>query len=824
MSHRRQVEIVVSLGVLIVVASVAPLVAQPYTFTHLAGSTVSADAIDATGAAARFNTPEGVAADSAGNVFVADSFNHTIRKITPSGVVTTFAGVAGACGSTNGPDSVARFCYPTGLVFDASGNLFVADYTNNAIRKITPAGIVSTFAGTPGTSGSADGTGTAAKFANPYGITIDSAGNLYVADYTNNNIRKITAAGVVTTLAGTAGVAGSADGTGPAAQFASPMGIAVDGSGNVFVGDTQYPYCQCIREITPGGVVTKLPAGVSETAYGLAIDGSGTLFVANGGFVDSITKAQYNLSSPYSSTTLSSDFNQLSALALDGSGNVYVTDKGRHNVRKITPANVVSTLAGGTPTSGYVDGTGSAATFNGPYGVAVDSGGTLYVSDYYAYTIRKITAAGAVTTLAGKSFAWGNTDGTGSVARFNYPVGIAADNSGNVYVADSVNKTIRKITSGGAVTTLAGSGVTGYADGTGTAAQFSNPIGAAIDSSGNIYVSDMFMYTIRKVTSGGVVTTFAGAPLTGGGTANGTGSAARFYFPAGTAVDGSGNVYVADNGNDMIRKITPGGVVTTLAGTPGDYFADGTGAAARFAAPYGVAADAAGNVYVADTGNSVIRKVTPAGVVTTIGGGVTYTSTGIDIAFGNNDGTGTAALFTNPHGIAVDAAGTLYIADTDNNCIRKGVPAIADTATIDSSSGQPGTMRLLGVSPNTASTWLWEEIRRPSASAATLSSTSIPNPSFTPDIAGLYVFRLTASSSTGSRVSTVSLSAGLSISGDINGDKVVDVRDVFYLVNNLFAGGAAPVGSADVNGDGKVNAADVIYLIRYLFAGGTAPH
>ncbi|CAJ0815220.1 NHL repeat-containing protein [Ralstonia flaminis] len=321
----------------------------------------------------------------------------------------------------------------------------------------------------------------------------------------------------------------------------------------------------------------------------------------------------------------------------------------------------VTALAGST-TKGHADGTGSAASFFGPIGVAVDASGNLYVADSNNNMIRKITPAGVVSTLAGSTTA-GHADGTGSAASFYQPIGLAVDASGNVYVADSNNNMIRKITPAGVVSTLAGSTTAGHADGTGAAASFNIPSCVVVDASGNLYVSDAFNNQIRKITPAGVVSTLAGS--TTAGHADGTGSAASFSAPRGMAFDASGNLYVADQGNSMIRKITPAGVVSTLAGSTTRGFADGTGSAASFANPSGVAVDASGNVYVADYANNEIRKITPAGVVSTLAGSTTS---------GSADGTGSAASFNGPYGVAVDAGGNVYVADVFNNMIRKLVP------------------------------------------------------------------------------------------------------------------------------------------------------
>ena len=341
---------------------------------------------------------------------------------------------------------------------------------------------------------------------------------------------------------------------------------------------------------------------------------------------------------------------------------------GRAGAQSTYTPYAISTFAGTVRTTGSLDGT--PGTFSFPFGMAVDASGNVYVGDTYNDTIRKISATGVMSTLAGSVGVAGSTDATGSAAVFNHPEGVAVDASGNVYVADISNSTIRKITSTGVVTTLAGlAGSSGATDLTGAAARFNGPAGVAVDSSGNVYVADTYNDTIRKITPAGAVTTLAGSAGVQGST-NGTGSGALFYLPAGVAVDSSGNVYVADTYNDTIRKITPGGAVTTLAGTAGTSgSADGTGAAALFYAPIGIAVDSAGTVYVADTSNSVVRKVTSAGVVTTLAGQVKVQ--------GSVDGAGINAQFNLPYGIAVDSSKAIYVGDTLNTTVRKGVATVS---------------------------------------------------------------------------------------------------------------------------------------------------
>jgi sugar lactone lactonase YvrE len=297
-------------------------------------------------------------------------------------------------------------------------------------------------------------------------------------------------------------------------------------------------------------------------------------------------------------------FNKPVGIAADGQGNLFVTDETNQRIRKITAGGVVTTFAGSAQ-QGINDGTGSAAQFYDPQGIASDAQGNLAVVDSRSYLIRRITPGAVVTTLAG-NIILGFTDGTGSAAQFYTPTGVALDLQGNVYVADWGNHAIRKITPAGVVTTLAGNGTPGFADGTGGAARFNHPYGLTVDAQGNVFVADE-NHSIRKITAAGVVTTFAGNGSIGH--ADGNGSAARFFFPSGLALDAQGNIYVADRGNHSIRKITPAGIVSTVAGTVQGY-ADGDASTARFNQPYGLTLDVQGNIYVADYLNFRIRKIT----------------------------------------------------------------------------------------------------------------------------------------------------------------------------------------------------------------------
>jgi len=675
--------------------------ATTYTFVHFAGTTVGPGSTDGVGAAARFTTPLAVASDSAGNIYVADSANHTIRKITPAGVVTTFAGTAGVAGSVDGTGSAARFVTPAGLALDSHGNLFVADSSDDTIRKITPDGVVTTFAGKANTSGSAAGTGAAATFTAPHGLVCDSSDNLFVADTGNDLIRKITPAGEVTLFAGQAGVAGASNNSGPTATFSSPTNIAIDKSNNLYVADSGNFE---IRKIDTGAAVTLFAgsglqgtldgkAAIAEflNPYGIAVDANNNVYVsdasaqtirkiASTGDVTTVAGNIYTVGS-HDGAGNAATFDIPLGICMDSSGNIYVADSSNDVIRKVAPDFSVSTFAGAVPTpAASVDGVGSAARFHSPVGLVRDSGGNLYVADYGNYTIRKITPDGSVSTFVGTAGTQGYADGKGTAATFGGVVGMALDSTGNLFVTDQLAHTIRKIDPTGVVTTIAGAAkFPGSRDGVGSFAYFDGPEGIAVDSAGNLFVADTLNDTIRKVSPGAdktdptktiwTVTTLAGSPgltPTSGETGDGVGSNARFKSPTGLAIDSTNNLYVCDSGNSTIRKITSDGTVTTIAGTAGTAgTVDGVGLAAQFNSPQSLAVDKDGNLFIADAGSNAIRKITlPAGVVTTLTG-----TTPEDL-----DGVGTNAHFNYPTAVVVDDTnGKLYISDTVNNDIRVGL-------------------------------------------------------------------------------------------------------------------------------------------------------
>jgi hypothetical protein len=509
-----------------------------------------------------------------GNLYIADAQNNRVRRVgAADGVATTIAGngVAGYSGD-GGLATAGSLNVPVGLAVDNSSNLYIADAGNNVVRKVTPAGTITTIAGdgTEGFSGDG-GPATAASLTAPAGVTVDSGGNIYISD-PGNRIRKVTPAGIITTVAGT-GIAGFSGDGGPAiaASIRGPVGVAVDSLGNLYIADYAN---KRIRKVSPDAVMSTI-AGVGGSTFG------------DGG--------------PATAALLNSP----AGMAIDTAGNLYITDQGDSRTRKVTPAGTITTVAG-SGTAGFSGdgGPAGAALLNSPLGVTLDSTGNVYIADVVNNRIRKVTADGIISTVAGNGTAdYTGDGGPATAASLNTPTGVAADGTGNLYVADAGNNRIRKVTPAGVISTFAGNGTADYTGdgGLATAASLNTPLSVAVDNAGNVFIADAGNNRVRKATQAGVISTFAGngiADYTGDGR---QATVASLDVPAAVTLDGTGNVYIADTGNNRIRKVTSAGVISTVAGdgTAG-YTGDGASAtSAPLSAPSGVAVNGAGTLYIA---------------------------------------------------------------------------------------------------------------------------------------------------------------------------------------------------------------------------------
>jgi hypothetical protein len=673
---------------------------QPWNFNTIAGGFGGVPdtcvSVDGTNTDARFCVPDVAAVDAAGNVYVAEQFSNTIRKLTPDGtnwIVTTIAGLSGATGSADGTNSDARFNGPSQIAVDTSGALYVADRLNDTIRKVTPSGtnwVVTTIAGLAGVQGGANGTNSDARFNWPLGLTVDSTGTVYVSDG-NNALRRLTALGtnwVVDTVVTFGQRITQPDGS---FKESFPAGLSADSQGNIFVAD---PGFSVIHEVShgmtswndtiiagtsgqPGSADGTGSAARFSQPYGIAADQNGNVYVADEN-IRKLTPA----GTSWDVSTIAAVASQ--AVTTDATGNVYASGDGQ-TILELSPSGTnwsTKTIAGlyrVDTSSGSADGTNRDAKFYVPRGIALASDGSLYVTDSGNDMVRKAVPQGTnwvITTIAGQAGVSGSADGTNNSARFWSPWGIAADTNGNLYVADFLNETIRKLRNSGtnwSVTTIAGKpSFLPLADGTNNNAHFFHPAGMTVDNGGVLYVADSANNAIRKISPVGtnwVTTTIAGLSQTFPGNADGTNRTAGFNGPTGIAVNYAGELFVSDQQNATIRKLVPQGtnwVVTTIAGLAGNTgSADGTNTDARFNSPSSITVDSGGNLYVADSANATIRKVSPVGtnwVVTTIGGLAGTTGTA--------DGSGSNALFLSPMGITSDQAGNLFV--LDHSVLREG--------------------------------------------------------------------------------------------------------------------------------------------------------
>jgi uncharacterized protein (TIGR03437 family) len=682
-----------------------------YFIDTAAGSDLVGDNGPAT--SAQLANAHGIALDRQGNLYLADTDNHRIRKITPAGIISTLAGTGHAGSSGDGGLATsAQLNSPYGLAADAAGNIYVADFGNHKVRRIAPDGSISTIAGTgqKGSSGDA-GPATSGQLMSPRNVALDSLGNLYISEFEGHRVRKVGRDGVINTIAGT-GVAGlnldpkQAGMPAIAAQLAYPAGLAVDAYDNVYVADSRN---NLIRRISNGYILTVLdgrndPAFLLYSPTGLAVDASGFLYISDStAFVRELYGGQLRSVAGTGDRGYSGDGNFASSakltgphdLAFDAKGTLYIAD-GCY-VRKVS-GGYISTVAGNDFAWGIGDGLpATLAQMNSPAGLTLDAAGDLFVADTGTERVRKVDTQGAITTVAGNGqMGFGGDGQSATSATLGNPGGVAVDPSGNLYIADTRNNRLRKVLPSGFLLTVAGNGLAALAAENMYALQapLNQPRSVAVDATGGVYIADTGNHRVLRITPLGTLVTIAGNGSPGWAGDNGNARISQLNAPAGIVFDPRGNLYIADTFNHLIRKVSTAGVITTVAGTGASGFTGDGGPAtsATLNFPAGVAVDGAGVIYIADTWNHRIRMIDTAGVIHTIAGSGSP-------GYKGDGGPALAAQLDYPSGIVVDPTAVVLFSDSFNNRVRKLMPqaaaplvAVVDAAVVNAASLQPGAV------------------------------------------------------------------------------------------------------------------------------------
>ncbi len=616
-----------------------------YRIETVAGSAAIGDGGPAS--MAQIGAIQGIALDRYGNLYLSDTDHHRVRKVSPAGVITTIAGTgsAGFAGD-GGPAAAAQLNLPYGVAVDLTGSVYIADLGNNRVRRIDLNGMIATVAGTGANGSSGDGGPAAsAQLATPRNVAVDAAGNLYISEFAGHRIRKVTPDGRISTAAGT-GLAGfQGDGASAAsAQLNSPAGLAVDGMGSVYVADSQN---NRVRKIVPGGIIS-------------------TVVGASGG-----------LATPH-------------AVAVDASGTIYVTDSTASVVYAYSAAGQSIQFAGGSVPGFQGDGgPAAAAELTNVLDVAIDPGGNVFLAD--GVRVRKVDVQGNIQTVAGDGYSHAVGDGGNATAAvLRQPSAVALDRAGNLLIADTGTQRVRQVLPSGTIVTLAGVGVPVWGlapeEVPAASAGLNYPMGVATDPLGNIFIADTDNHNIRKVGADRLIVTTVGTSQGGIGPGSLPPTQTQLRGPQGVCFDRSGTLFVVDSSNHRVLRVTSPTLTESVAGNgyPGSAGDGGPAQAAQLNQPAACALDSFGNLFVADTLNHRIRKVTSAGVITTLAG------TG-DAGFTGDEGPAANARLQSPRGVAVDDSGNLYLADTGNHRLRQVTP----DGVIHTVAGQ-GTAGFLG--------------------------------------------------------------------------------------------------------------------------------
>jgi len=669
------------------VASVFVQSGQAQTITTVASGTTIGDGGPANNAA--FCGPTATGFDQKGNLYVVDTEDIRVRKIDANGTITTLAGSA-------------QFASPRGVAVDANGAIYIADYQNSKIRKISADGVVTTVAGTTSDGFNGDGRqATEAKLFYPKNVAIDQAQNLYIVDSGNNRIRKVGADGIITTVVGN-GTAGFAGDGGPAvgAQLNNPSAVAIGSDGSLYIADGNN---HRIRKVDPAGTITTIggngstqsggdggPA-TSAALYGpqdVAVDASGAVYltqldsrvrkIATNGIISAVAGNGTSGFSGDGGPAINALVGPAAGVDIDATGAIYIADQANYRIRRITSDGTINTIAGGyTGDGGPATNAFFRKTFvKSPSELTVDRYGNIYISDQFGNRIRKVTPAGAITTVAGSGVnGYAGDGGNADQAQLRHPRGVGLDRSDNLYFVDQYNARLRKIDVEGKITTIAGNGSPEFiaVRPPSSSADIYNSTGIAVSQSGLVYVPTQSC--ILKITPSGIISVVAGSTATRGYSGDGgPATSALLNYPSGIALDKDENLYVADSDNNRIRKIGTDGIITTVAGNgSAGYGGEGVQATdAPMNRPARVALDSVGTLFISEWGYNRIRQVDRNGIITTVAGSV-----------------------TRPSGLATDPAGNLYIADPENRRVRKiTYPVRSTLVTNQSTPCSPGSVTL----------------------------------------------------------------------------------------------------------------------------------
>ena len=650
--------------ILSLLCCLAPAAGQTtYTIQTVAGSNLVGDGVSALNA--QLSDAEGLALDNRGNVYIADPANHRVRMVNAAGIMQTVAG-SGAPDffGDGGPASSARLNAPYGVAVDRAGNLYIADLGNNRVRRVGPDGVITTIAGT-GQAGSAGdgGPALAAQLNAPRNLAVDGFGGLYIAEFGGHRIRLVTPDGLIQTVAGTGSSGSLGEGVAAtSAQLSYPAGLTVDFTGTLYIADSGN---QRIRKVF-GGLMTTVALPTLSIPTGVTGDGSGGIYIADSGNLRILRRtAGAVVLTVVGAQPGPAALSSARDVAVAPLGNLFIADG--HRVRLVSPLGLFTTFAG-DGTFGYGGDGGAAVTavLNGPSGLAVGPDGNLYIADQRNHRVRMVSSGGVISTVAGTGIPALSVEGLpGAGASLDAPAGLLFDSTGALWIGEYFGNRVSRLPPGGIMQPTAGNGTAGFNGDSrpATTAQLQAPDQIALDAAGNVYIADSGNNRIRKVTPQGTISTYAGTGSPGFGGDGGQAASAALNLPRGVAVDSAGNVFIADTNNNCIRKVTPGGLIATVAG----------GGISPLSFPRSVMVGFDQNLYIADTGNQRILMLTSAGDISTIAGARSA-------GFSGDGGDALSAQFTNPVAIAMDAAGNLYVADLDNNRIRKLTPSTSGVA------------------------------------------------------------------------------------------------------------------------------------------------